>query len=105
MDRARNAWAAALGRLLSCLILLGAPCALAQNYSDIWYNPAESGWGLTLADHETQLFGVWYTYRADGSPTWFTIPGGTFSQGRRLFSGDLYQTTGPAYNAPFFDPS
>ena len=77
----------------------------STNYSDIWWNPGESGWGITIADHETQIFAVWYTYRADGSPTWFTLPGGTFSQGRRLFTGDLYQTTGPAYNTPVFDPN
>jgi hypothetical protein len=73
----------------------------AANYSDIWWNPAESGWGLTLADHQTQLFAVWYTYRQDGSPTWFVIPGGTFTAGRRLFSGDIYQTTGPPYTGAF----
>lgn len=73
----------------------------SSNYSDIWWNPNESGWGLTIADHETQLFAVWYTYRQDGSPTWFVIPGGTFSQGRRIFTGDAYQTTGPPYFAAF----
>ena len=75
--------------------------ANAQNYSDIWWNPAESGWGLTIADHNSQLFAVWYTYDVNGRPTWFTIPGGTFSNGKRNFSGDIYQTAGPAYNQPF----
>lgn len=78
-----------------------APLANAQNYSDIWWNPAESGWGLTIADHNTQLFAVWYTYDVAGKPTWFTIPGGTFTNGKRNFAGDIYQTTGPAYSAPF----
>ncbi len=103
MQRAHRAWAQALGYFLAFLAL-AVPAAQAQNYSDIWNNPAESGWGLTIADHETQLFAVWYTYRADGSPTWFTIPGGTFSEGRRYFTGDLYQTRGPAYNAVIFNP-
>ena len=75
--------------------------ATASNYSDIWWTPAESGWGLTIADHETQLFAVWYTYRQDGSPTWFVISGGTFSQNRRIFAGDVYQTTGPRYDGAF----
>ena len=73
----------------------------SSNYSDIWWNPLESGWGLTIADHQTQLFAVWYTYRQDGSPTWFVIPGGTFTAGRRLFAGDIYQTTGPPYTGAF----
>ena len=75
--------------------------AQAQNYSDIWWNPTESGWGLTIADHGSQIFAVWYTYDVSGKPTWFTIPGGTFSNGKRNFSGDVYQTTGPAYTQPF----
>jgi hypothetical protein len=74
----------------------------ADNYSDIWWNPLESGWGVTIADHETNIFGVLYAYRSDGRPVWFTIPGGTFSQGRRIFQGDVYVTTGPSYtNATF----
>ena len=74
------------------------------NYSDIWWNPLESGWGLTIVDHQTQMFGVWYTYRDDGSPTWFVIPGGTLSSDHRMFSGDLYQTSGPPYTDTF-DPT
>ena len=91
----------ALLSLLWCSAAWISLPADAQNYSDIWWNPNESGWGITLADHQTQLFGVWYTYGADGKPTWFVIPGGTFSLGKRLFTGDMYQTTGPAYNVPF----
>lgn len=74
------------------------------NYSDIWWNPDESGWGITIADHQSQLFIVWYTYRLDGSPTWFVIPGGTLSADKRFFKGDIYQTTGPPYNI-VFDPN
>lgn len=81
----------------------GPPPATGGNYSDIWWNPSESGWGLTLADHETQMFGVWYTYRPDGAPIWYVFPGGTFSENRRFFTADLYATTGPTY-AGTFDP-
>ncbi|MCM2327029.1 MAG: hypothetical protein NDI88_03995 [Lysobacter sp.] len=76
----------------------------STNYSDIWWNPAESGWGITIADHETQLFAVWYTYEADGRPTWFVIPGGTFTQERRIFTGTVYRTRGPCYRNATFDP-
>lgn len=73
----------------------------AQNYSDIWWNPSESGWGITIADHETQLFAVWYAYDTDGAPLWLSVPGGTFSPDRRRFSGDLYRTTGPSFTGAF----
>ena len=88
-----------LATFLALLAILGI--ARAENYSDLWWNPSESGWGLTIADHETQLFAVWYTYRSDGKPTWFVIPGGSFDSSRHVFTGDIYQTTGPPYSAPF----
>ncbi len=92
-------------RWLLLLFALGVGPARADNYSDIWWNPGESGWGITIADHQTQLFAVWYTYQSDGSPTWFVIPGGTLSADRRFFTGDIYRTSGPAYSTAPFDPT
>lgn len=93
---------------LAALAAVGAftaPSAHAQDYSDIWWNPNESGWGLTIADHGSQLFAVWFTYRQDGKPTWYVIPGGTLSSDHKHFQGDVYTTTGPAYSTAIFDPS
>lgn len=85
--------------------LLAGPAPRAQNYSDLWWNPAEPGWGLAIADHETQLFAVWFTYDAAGNATWFACPGGSFGPGRRAFTGPLYATTGPFHGAASFDPA
>jgi hypothetical protein len=89
--------------LVTAALLLVRPALADENYSDIWWNPLESGWGVTIADHETNIFGVLYTYRTDNKPVWYTIPGGTFTQGRRLFTGDVYSTRGPSYTNPMFD--
>lgn len=94
-------WLAALAAALC----LGSSPAWAVNYSDIWWNPAESGWGITIADHDTNLFAVLYAYRQDGRPVWYTIPGGTWSNDRRFFSGDVYMTRGPSYGDAAFDSS
>ena len=91
--------------MLACLCLAASSAAHAQNYSDIWFNPSESGWGLTIADHQSNLFAVWFTYRQDGKPTWFVIPGGTFTNNHTHFVGDVYSTTGPAFSSASFDPS
>jgi hypothetical protein len=69
--------------------------AKAQNYSDIWYNPDEASWGITIADHNTNIFAVWLTYREDNMPTWFVIPGGVLSDDRRTFSASIYSTAAP----------
>jgi hypothetical protein len=92
--------------LVACFCLVLAPLAArAQNYSDIWWNSAESGWGLTIADHQSNLFAVWFTYRQDGKPTWYVIPGGTFTNNHTHFVGDIYTTTGPAFSNASFDAS
>jgi hypothetical protein len=97
MRRLLNVW-----RLVATITLFPL-FSHAENYSDLWWNPSESGWGVTIADHETQLFAVMYAYDTDGSPMWFTVPGGTFNASRTLFTGDLYRTTGPSFTGPF-DP-
>ena len=72
--------------------------------SDLWWNPAESGAGLTFTQHASNNpFTVWYTYDASGAPVWRVIPGGTWND--RTLTGDMYETTGPPYFAGAFDPA
>jgi hypothetical protein len=40
--------------------------ASAANYQDLWWNPAESGWGLALAHQGNILFGGLFTYSSAG---------------------------------------
>lgn len=44
----------------------------ASNVSDLWWNPSESGWGLSLAEQAGSIFMAWYTYASDGQPQWVT---------------------------------
>jgi hypothetical protein len=74
----------------------------------LWWVPqgAESGWGLNIAHHGFvgTLFATWFTYDANGQPTWLVMPA-TRDAGRNFYTGTVYRTTGPAFNAPVFDPS
>ena len=79
----------------------------AVNYSDIWWNPSESGWGLTIVQGPTKvLFAVWFVYDASGKPTWYTLePGQATSAGKfTTFTGPIYKTSGPYFGGPF-DPA
>jgi lysyl endopeptidase len=74
----------------------------ASNYTDIWWNPNESGWGLTLAHQGNVLFGTLYTYDRTGQDIWLSM-----SRGERrlkansvIFEGALYRATGNAFNRP-----
>lgn len=104
--------------IASALVALAFP-VLAQsvpaaNYSDIWYNPNESGWGVTFTQHPStnQVFAVWYTYdprAVDSSspgnfkPLWIVMPGGNWTSPTSL-RGNVYVTNGPPF-AQAFDPN
>lgn len=44
----------------------------ASNYSDLWWNPTESGWGLSIQHQGNLVFLAWYTYASDQQPQWLT---------------------------------
>ena len=60
-------------RILLCLFLLAAAFrAHATDYTDIWYIPAESGWGANVVQSDNFLFVTFFIYGADNKPTWYT---------------------------------
>lgn len=65
-----------------------------HDYSDLWWNAAESGWGLSITQHANAIFAAWYAYDDSGNPTWMVIPGGQWTSGS-TFEGDLFSATGP----------
>ncbi len=76
---------------------------VTENYTDLWWNPGESGWGVNLNHQGGVIFATLYTYGLDGSPAWFSatmqgVPGGA------SYLGDLYRTRGPAFNASPWRP-
>ena len=85
---------------------LHADLSTATNYQDIWWNaPAESesGWGVNLTEQSNIIFATWFTYDTNGNPLWLsaTAP----SVGPAAFSGTLYRSIGPPFNAVPFNPT
>ncbi len=80
------------------------PNAPALDYSDLWWNGQESGWGLSITQHPSgQLFAAWYAYGTDGLPLWVVMSGGQWTSAT-TFTGDLHTTMGPDPTGPF-DPA
>jgi CubicO group peptidase (beta-lactamase class C family) len=73
-----------------------------NNYSDLWWGGAsQNGWGLSITQQGDTMFGVWYTYDAQGKVQWLFMPGGSFTSSN-MFSGALYRTTSsPWLGAPY----
>jgi hypothetical protein len=70
--------------------------AAKLDYSDLWEVTGESGWGLTLKQHDLdRVFVVVYSYRADGRPLWLAMTGGEWESPTR-FAGAVYRASGPA---------
>lgn len=101
-------------RLLAPALFAAALPAAAQsvpatNYTDLWYNPNESGWGVAFTQHSSnQAYAMWYTYdpreQDPGSPgnykpLWIVMSGGRWTSPTTI--------TGPVYvlnGTPFFQP-
>ena len=81
-----------------------ATCPPLPYMTSLWWNPAESGWGLNLNQQGGTMFGTLFTYDATRAPMWLVMPAGILQSDGISFSGDLYRTTGPAFNANPFTP-
>jgi len=79
-------------------------CPPLPYMTSLWWNPNESGWGLNLNQQGGTMFGTLFTYDASRAPLWLVMPAGTLQADGVTFSGDLYRTTGPAFNANPFTP-
>jgi chitinase len=75
----------------------------ATALSDIWWNPAENGWGVSITNQNNAIFAVWFTYGADGKVTWYPMPGGTWNG--NTYTGTLYRTSSSAWLGAAYDAS
>jgi hypothetical protein len=87
-------------KLLLCLFLMTAAFrAGAVDYTDIYYIPAESGWGVNIVQSDNFLFVTFFIYGADNKPTWYTAQLTLDASGN--YNGTLYATTGTFYAMPW----
>ena len=84
-----------------------AQSAPAANYTDMWWNPSESGWGISFLQHAgtNQVYAVWYTYdprEPEGNahkPLWIVMSGGTWTSPTTI-TGPVYVTNGVPFSQP-----
>lgn len=65
------------------------------DYSDLWWNAAESGWGISIHVKNDKLFAAWFVYDAAGKPNWYTFQAGNWTTSR-VYTGLVVKATGPA---------
>lgn len=82
----------------------------ATNYSDMWWLPAENGWGISFVQHSDGLvYAVWYTYdpRVNAAPPdptsnfvplWIVLAGQGSWTTPTSFTGPVYVTNGVPFS-------
>jgi len=88
-----------LKRLVLVALLLLSVRAQALEYTDVYYNPDESGWGVFLVQSDTTQFLAFFIYGPDGKPTWYVAI--IANDGTGNYTGSLYATTGTYFAAPW----
>ncbi|MCC6868384.1 MAG: hypothetical protein IT522_06130 [Burkholderiales bacterium] len=95
---------AMLTRLRTLVLVVLATFAFARpaaavDYTDIWWNPNESGWGVNFIQASNFIFATFFIYGTDQQPTWVTAQ--LTAGSNNVWTGPLYYTTGSFYGAPW----
>lgn len=102
-------------RRLLALFALGIAFAMPArattysiDFSDIWWNAAESGWGINVIQRSDIIFATLFVYGPDNTARWYSAtlrPVNPQPSGLTRFSGALIRTTGPWFGTPVFNPN
>jgi hypothetical protein len=96
-------------RLLAALAFLVLAAALvpsaratsaSTDASDLWWIPAESGWGIQLNQQHATIFATMFVYAQGGQPEFYVAALEPTSTGY-VWTGTVYRTTGPWWGASF----
>jgi len=80
-------------------VALTARAGATTSYTDVYYVPAESGWGVFVVQTDTFQFMSFFIYDSTGKPVWYTAT--LTDDGTGNYSGALYSTTGTYFAQPW----
>ncbi len=80
--------------------LLFSPLVQADDtdYTDVWWNPQQSGWGLNLAHQDGRIYATLHAYGTNGAPLWYVAY--LDKQDDGSFTGATYSFTSTSTTAP-----
>jgi hypothetical protein len=89
--------------LLFAIASLSSPAwstSFTTDQSDLWYIPAESGWGIQFVQRGSVIFATMFVYDQFNIPIWYVAT--MNSAGGFTWTGDLLLTSGPWFGTvPF----
>jgi hypothetical protein len=82
-----------------------AESVAALPVGDMWWGgAAQDGWGLAMLQQYRAIFALWFTYDAEGAPTWFVMPSGFWSDAQ-TWQGRIYRASGSRWLGAAYDPA
>lgn len=77
------------------------------NFSDLWWNSSEPGWGVSIHVKNDNFFAAWFVYDQNGKPQWYTLQAGAWSTTPAstitaqsisyVYTGKVVKATGPNF--------
>jgi hypothetical protein len=95
-----------LRRLLAiaatALAIPAAASTITPHYTDLWWLPSESGWGVNVIQQYDTMFVTLFVYGPDNQPHWYVGPAvRTIGASQTQFTGPLYSTVGSPFGVPW----
>ena len=66
------------------------------NYTDLWWDPNQPGWGMNIMVKNDQFFATWFVYDAAGRAAWYTMQGGQWRESN-CYAGPIQKMSGPPW--------
>ena len=77
------------------------PFVPTLDYTGLWYDPAQSGWGIKIGQHPShKIFSLFYLYEPPNKPLWISLPDGTWTSAT-TYTGFIYRVAGPPPTRPY----
>lgn len=97
-------------KVLALLAFLAALPAHAlstwgTDIGDLWYNSSEPGWGINITHQQEVVFATLFHYGPNGQTRWYVAPDMRAQNNQFVFTGPLYETAGPYFGGPLFNPA
>ncbi len=81
------------------LALIMKPAAAATDYTDLWWNPTESGWGVNFVQSQGFIFATFFIYGPSNEQIWYS--GELVAGANGEFAGPLYDASGSYFGGPW----
>ena len=75
-----------------------------QSVEGSWWMSLEPGPGVTVTRHQNTLHLQWFSFDANGWPTWFVAPNCQMATNNRHCAGDLFRNSVPMGGAKVVTP-